>query len=256
MQPATSAGHLGLGVGRQHDERVLDAPVGGVGDVRDARQAVELDVVLRGVRGRARGARAGAGPRPRGSAPANALDRGARRREQLADQRVALPASAAGVRRFSTSPSRWCSASISSGAGASGCRAGRPEVGVALHDPDVAQHLVQHARRAAGAALVAQPVQQRPRRARRAGGSRSRGRRTRCSCTESRAGAARACRGRRAAAIAVQRQGCVHAAAGGCVVRPAAARDRRIVPQCSNRPRRRARCAAAGYPRCRATRRP
>jgi hypothetical protein len=32
------------------------------------------------------------------------------------------------------------------------------EVGVALHHPDVAQHLVQHARRAAGAALLAQQV--------------------------------------------------------------------------------------------------
>ena len=39
-------GHLGLGVGREHDEGVFDAPVGGVGDVRHARQAVELDVVL------------------------------------------------------------------------------------------------------------------------------------------------------------------------------------------------------------------
>ena len=30
------------------------------------------------------------------------------------------------------------------------------EVGISLHHPDVAQHLVQHARRAAGAALAAQ----------------------------------------------------------------------------------------------------
>ena len=36
------------------------------------------------------------------------------------------------------------------------------QVRVALHDPDVAQHLVQHARRAAGLALVAQAVQQLP----------------------------------------------------------------------------------------------
>ena len=36
------------------------------------------------------------------------------------------------------------------------------EVGVALHHPDVAQHLVQHAGRAAGAALVAQQVEQLP----------------------------------------------------------------------------------------------
>ena len=37
--------------------------------------------------------------------------------------------------------------------GASGCRAGRPAGRVALHHPHVAQHLVEHARRAAGAAL-------------------------------------------------------------------------------------------------------
>jgi hypothetical protein len=40
------AGDLFLGVRGQHHERVFDAPVGGVGHVRDARQAVELDVVL------------------------------------------------------------------------------------------------------------------------------------------------------------------------------------------------------------------
>ena len=60
-------GHLGLGVGGQHHERVLDAPVGGVGHVRDARQAVELDVVLGRVGGAAPAA-SGAAARPsRGS---------------------------------------------------------------------------------------------------------------------------------------------------------------------------------------------
>ena len=36
------------------------------------------------------------------------------------------------------------------------------QVGIALHHPDVAQHLVEHAGRAAGAALLAQPVQHLP----------------------------------------------------------------------------------------------
>ena len=40
-----------LAVGREDDERILDAPVGGVGDVRDARKAVEADVVRIGDRG-------------------------------------------------------------------------------------------------------------------------------------------------------------------------------------------------------------
>ena len=38
-----------LGVRIQHDERILDPPVGGVGHVRHAGEAVERDVVLRGV---------------------------------------------------------------------------------------------------------------------------------------------------------------------------------------------------------------
>src|SRR4030095_4318155 len=48
LAPMHEASHCGLGVGVQHDERVFDAPVGRVGDVRDTRQPVELDVVLRG----------------------------------------------------------------------------------------------------------------------------------------------------------------------------------------------------------------
>ena len=81
------------------------------------------------------------------------------------------------------------------------------EIGVALHDPDVAQHLVQHARRAAGAALVAQPRQQLPGALAEQADARSRGRRTRCSCRESRAGAARRSHRRRGAATMQVRQG-------------------------------------------------
>ena len=36
---------LGFGVGMQHDKRILHAPVGGVGDMRNPRQAVKLDIV-------------------------------------------------------------------------------------------------------------------------------------------------------------------------------------------------------------------
>ena len=46
MQRRTSAGISRLAVGRQHDERILDAPVGGIGDVRDAREGIEADVVV------------------------------------------------------------------------------------------------------------------------------------------------------------------------------------------------------------------
>src|SRR5204862_3432121 len=76
------------GVGREDDERVLDTPVGRVGDVRDAREAVELDVVLGG------DAREDA-DRALPQIPDGAelrrerLDRVARELEQLADYGVA-----------------------------------------------------------------------------------------------------------------------------------------------------------------------
>ena len=126
MQPCTSAGHLGLGVGRQHDEGVLDAPVGGVGDVRDARQAVELDVVLarcaRPSTRRARWRRSPTGAncaakrshrRARG-APA-ARRRSASRSASAAGRAALLDLVQAVVQRLDQQLR-----------GASGCRAGRP----------------------------------------------------------------------------------------------------------------------------------
>ena len=102
------------------------------------------------------------------------------------------------------------------------------QVGVALHHPDVAQHLVQHARRAAGAALAAQQAQHLPGARARAGGSRSRGRRTRCSCRESRAAAARPRRRRR------RHRRCGSSGSGAFMARAVAAdrqEARGIVPQ-------------------------
>src|SRR3546814_9121918 len=40
--------HFPLGVGCEHHERVFDAPVGRIGNMRYARQPVELDIVLGG----------------------------------------------------------------------------------------------------------------------------------------------------------------------------------------------------------------
>ncbi len=243
------AGHLGLGVGREHDERVLDAPVGGVGHVRDARQAVELDVVLGGVAAAARAASGGAGRRSRGSCASKALDGRARGCQQLAHQRVALARRRRGVRRFSTSPSRWCRASTSSARRLRVVQQVVLQVGIALHDPDVAQHLVQHAGRAAGAALARAAGSAPPRRARPAAGSRSRGRRTRCSCTGSRAGAARR-RRPRPARCAMVSAGCVHRAAGMSAERMSA-RLKNDVTAVQHRPRRR---RVMGNPACRAGR--
>ena len=149
------AGHLGLGVGREDDERILDAPVGRVGDVRDARQAVELDVVLRGHLARARAPCACAGPTWRGTAP-----RTPRRRRATSASSSPTTAS-----RAASAPRR---AALLDFAEPMVQRLDQQlpaarvveqvvlQVRVALHDPDVAQHLVEHARRAAGAPLAAQ----------------------------------------------------------------------------------------------------
>ena len=185
------AGHLGLGVGREHDERILDAPVGRVGDVRDARQAVELDVVLGGDAARAR-ARCGVRRSPDGAKL---------RRERCRPPRA---------RACSSSPTDGVALGVGAGRaalldlaqavvqrldqqarGGAGCRAGRP----AGRDcaarprcrPAPRTACAPSGRCGARRAACRAP----PRHARRAGGSRSRGRRTRCSCRESRAAAAR-----------------------------------------------------------------
>ena len=125
------AGHLVFGVRRQHHERILDAPVGRVGDVRDARQAVELDVVLLrdAAQQLARGALAQVarcrGTRPRTSSTAL----------RAAASRCATLPSRSPSRRLRHVRRRGAACRSRSGGdaaprsaprGASGCRAGRP----------------------------------------------------------------------------------------------------------------------------------
>jgi hypothetical protein len=89
------------------------------------------------------------------------LDRVARQREQLADDGVArrvgrrraplLDLAEAMVQRLDQlgAPARVVEQVVL-------------QVGIALDDPDVAEHLVEHARRAAGAALAAQQAEHLP----------------------------------------------------------------------------------------------
>jgi hypothetical protein len=84
-----------------------------------------------------------------------------RRHQQFAHQGVALGV-AAGCGAFRPRPGGGCKASTSRLAALGVVQQVVLQIGVALHHPDVAQHLVQHARRAAGAALLAQLVQQLP----------------------------------------------------------------------------------------------
>ena len=130
MQPATSAAHFVLGVRIEDDERILDAPVGRVGHVRDAREAVERDVVPARARGRARAASGGAAPRSRRTTrrsgrPPRARPRRAARPWRRARRRAASLARCR-CRRFSISRSRCAQRVDQQRAAASGCRAGRP----------------------------------------------------------------------------------------------------------------------------------
>jgi hypothetical protein len=152
--------HLGLGVRREHHERVFDAPVGGVRHVRDARHAVELDVVLARVAAQqALGARPQCGRLGEGGveAPHGSLGR----QQQLAHEAVALRVAArvAALFNFVQAMVQGFHQQL---APLGVVQQVVLQVGIALDDPDIAQHLVQHARGAAGAALLAQPVQDFP----------------------------------------------------------------------------------------------
>ncbi len=158
--------HLVLDVGVEHDERILDAPVGRVGDVRDAREAVEGDVVLRRV-ARQHAQRALAQLARLGEPGGEALDRFARGLRAAARPSVAIGVRAGGDRLLpplldlrepmahrvdeQRLPLRIVEQVIL-------------QVGIALDDPDVAEHLEQHARRAARASLPAEFVEQLPHR--------------------------------------------------------------------------------------------
>ena len=161
MQPLTRPAISASVSGREHHERVLDAPVGGVGHVRDARQAVELDVVLGRVGGAARAASGGAVRPSRESWRRKPARRAAAACSSSPTRRVALRV---GVGRAALAHlGQAVVQGIDQQAAALGVvQQVVLQVGIALHHPDVAQHLVQHAGRAAGAALLAQPVQHLP----------------------------------------------------------------------------------------------
>ena len=150
---------LSLGIGHQHDEGRLHPPVGGIRCMRDARIGVEADVVAARMGGKslARTTAQGFGG---GEGRRELRDRRACELEQLADFCVAdgvrrvtplFDVRQAMLQRFDQqlAPLRVVEQVLL-------------QVRVAPHDPDVAQYLVQHARRASGAPLRAQVVEQFP----------------------------------------------------------------------------------------------
>ena len=169
------AGHFLFRVGREHDERIFDAPVGGVRHVRHARHAVEAHIVLFRV-------------------AAQHLDRALAQVIGLAEFVAEVGHGLAG--RFQQQFHILAARLRHFGRFATGrdVAAGRIDaqaalvdfgqavmqgidqalaalrvvqqvilqVGVAAHDPDVAQHLVQHAGRTARLTGAAQLVEQAP----------------------------------------------------------------------------------------------
>ncbi len=146
----------------EDDERVFDAPVGGVGDVRHARQGIERDVVPRRVarkhRQRAPAQRSGVDERA-----LEATDRSIGGIEQTRDLVVARRI-VVGVKQTppidfgKTVPQGFDEKPLS-------FRIFQKivlQVRIAHDDPDIAQHLEEHPRGAAGAALAPKVLEQRP----------------------------------------------------------------------------------------------
>ncbi len=156
---ADQPGDFVLLIGCQHHERNLDAPVGGVRGVRDARERIEADVVAAGV----------AAERPPRLAP-QTVDGGERLLEvrhcaacsfeQAADLGIALAVPA-------LAPLVDLVEAVVQGADQhpAAFRVVEQvllEVRVAVHDPDVAEHLIEHPRGAARPPLGAQLVEHPP----------------------------------------------------------------------------------------------
>jgi hypothetical protein len=151
---AHHGGNLLLGVGRQHQERVFHAPVGRVGNVRDAGKTIEQDVVpARHARKAAQCARAQC--TRRGEFVFEALDCLARKLRQT---RHFFASRASGFDFLQPAPhaGEEIAAPL-----------GTPhqlvlEIRIALDGPHLAEHFVEHARRATGAPLGAQVANELP----------------------------------------------------------------------------------------------
>jgi hypothetical protein len=142
--------YLDFAVGNQYDERVFDAPVGRVGDVRDPGVGVEADVV--GASVSPQGAQRAAPERfPFPEVALECLDRAARGFQQLSDPLEERPV--VGIAAAVDGVQPMVQRLDELGAAAAGLEQVVLKVRIAPHDPDVAEHLVEHAGRTAGAPL-------------------------------------------------------------------------------------------------------
>ncbi len=155
-------GDFFLGIRVEDDEGVFDAPVGGVGDVRDAGQAVESDVVATGVLAQHLEHLAA---QVDGFAETclEAVDGLLRGDDQAADllRTLGILGLALGTTLldFLQTMAQGADQRVTA---LTVVEQVVFQVRVALDHPDVAQHLVEHPRRTAGDALAAQFVEDRP----------------------------------------------------------------------------------------------
>lgn len=147
-------GDFFLGIRVEDDEGVLDAPVGGVSDVRDACQPVEGDIVLARVfRQYLQRLLAQLGGFL--ETALETIDRGMCRSDQLQYLVVALPAFVDFTQAVTQCVDQRAAPTIV-------CQQIVFKVGVALNHPNITQYLVKHAGGAAGDALATQLVEDRP----------------------------------------------------------------------------------------------
>ena len=153
-------GHFLLGIWGQHHKRVFHPPVGRVGHMAHAREAVKLDVVLGGqwLEGAQHLAAQLGGFLQSGVELRN---RHLRSRNQLPHQRIArrVFSRCAALLHFAQAVLQ-CLHQLLAPAGV--VQEVVLQIRIALHHPDIAQNLIQHAGRAARLALLAQLVQQIP----------------------------------------------------------------------------------------------
>jgi len=158
-QPEFDAGthqsaDLFLTVRVEHHEGVFDAPVGGIGDVRDARQAVEGNIVAARMPGQGFSDLAA----QRGRSVEMVLESVNRRRrgdDQLLHAFIAL-ATLLDLAQTMAKRSDERHSPLATGEQIV------LQVGIALHHPDIPEHLIEHPRRATGDAFGAQLVEQGP----------------------------------------------------------------------------------------------
>ena len=143
-----------LAVGREDDERILDAPVGGVGDVRDARKAVEADVVRIGDSGQT-ALHFGTALDELREAVVEAAHGGARLGDEAKHVGIALGALANGLEAAAhLAHKQFAALRVHDQV--------VDQIGIALDRPDVAEHFEEHAGGAAGAARAAKRLNRVP----------------------------------------------------------------------------------------------